>query len=45
MISWLVKFNCELINTPDEYTFARGNSKSIIDLTFATPNLTQKIDQ
>jgi hypothetical protein len=43
LIDWLNKFNCELINIPDEYTFTRGNSSSIIDLTFATSDLASKI--
>lgn len=44
LIAWLQKFKCELINTPDEFTFRRGNSKSIIDLTFITPNLINSIE-
>jgi flagellar hook-basal body complex protein FliE len=43
LIDWLNKFNCELINISDEYTFTRENSNSVIDLTFATIDLASKI--
>ncbi len=43
LIEWLNKFNCELINISDEYTFTRENSNSFIDLTFATTDLASKI--
>ncbi len=43
LIEWLNKFNCELINTPDQYTFTRGTSSSVIDLIFATVDLASKI--
>ncbi len=43
LIDWLNKFNCELINISDEYTFNRDNSSSVIDLTFATIDLASKI--
>jgi hypothetical protein len=41
----LHKRNCELLNIPDESTFERSNTTntSVIDLTFATPNLAPKI--
>ncbi len=37
------KFNCELINISDEYTFTRDNSNSVIDLTFATFDFASKV--
>jgi hypothetical protein len=43
LIEWLNKFNCELINISDEYTFTRDNSNSVLDLTFATVDLASKI--
>ncbi len=43
LIEWLDKFNCELINISNEYTFTRENSNSVIDLTFATVELASKI--
>ncbi len=43
LIEWLNKFNCELINISDEYTFTRETSNSVIDLTFATFELASKI--
>ena len=43
LIEWLNKFNCELINISDEYTFTRETSNSVIDLTFATSTLASKI--
>jgi hypothetical protein len=43
LIEWLNKFNCELINISDEFTFTRENSNSVIDLIFATLDLASKI--
>jgi hypothetical protein len=43
LIDWLNKFNCELINISNDYTFNRENSCSVIDLTFATVDFTSKI--
>ncbi len=43
LIKWLNKFNCELINILDQYTFIRDNSNSVFDLTFATTYLASKI--
>jgi hypothetical protein len=43
LIDWLNKFNCELINISDDYTFNRENSCSVIDLTFVTVDLASKI--
>jgi hypothetical protein len=43
LIEWLNKFNCEIINISDEYTFNRENSNSVIDLTFATIDFASKI--
>jgi hypothetical protein len=43
LIKWLNKFNCELINISNEYTFTRENSNSVIDLIFATFDLASKI--
>jgi hypothetical protein len=43
LIEWLNKFNCELINISDEYTFTRENSNSVIDFIFAAVELTSKI--
>jgi hypothetical protein len=43
LIEWLNKFNCELINISNDYTFNRENSCSVIDLTFATVDLASKI--
>ncbi len=37
------KFNYELINISNKYTFTRENSNSVIDLIFATFNLASKI--
>jgi hypothetical protein len=45
LVNWLHKRNCELLNTPDQSIFERSNTinTSVIDLTFATPNLVSKI--
>ncbi len=43
LIDWLNKFNCELINISNKYTFTDENSNSVIDLTFATIDLASKI--
>jgi hypothetical protein len=42
LITWLNKFNCELINISDKFTFTRETSISVIDLTFATIDLASK---
>jgi hypothetical protein len=44
-VRWLHGRNCELLNTSNKSTFAKSNTASIsvIDLTFATPNLRLKI--
>ena len=41
MLNWLAIQDCELLNTPDEYTYTHysENSSSVIDLTFSTPLL------
>jgi hypothetical protein len=43
LIEWFSKFNCELINISNEYTFTRENSNSVIDLTFATVDFASKV--
>jgi hypothetical protein len=43
LIEWLNKFNCELINISDKYTFTRENSNSVIDLIFARFDFSSKI--
>jgi ribonuclease HI len=47
LILWLEQHNFELINEPDVYTYARNNGEnasfSVIDLSFATKNLSESI--
>ena len=45
LISWINKFNCELINTSDEMTYTSHSktSQSVLDLTFATSKLAENI--
>ena len=45
LISWINKFNCELINISDEmtYTSHSGISQSVLDLTFATAKIAENI--
>jgi hypothetical protein len=43
LVEWLNKFNCELINISDEFTFTRENLNSVINLIFATFDLASKI--
>ena len=41
LTTWLEQAQCELLNTPDQdtYIYNQGQSGSVLDLTFATPQL------
>ena len=43
--SWIDRFNCELINSPDKITYISnsGISQSVLDLTFATSKMAENI--
>ena len=45
LTTWLSKYNCKLINTPDIVTYTQysGNTSSVLNLTFATPGVYQSI--
>ena len=45
MVSWINRFNCELINSPDKMTDTShlGISQSVLDLTFAPFHMAENI--
>ena len=45
LISWINRFNCELINILDKMTYIShsGISQSVLDLTFATSRIAENI--
>lgn len=43
LMEWAAELNLNVINTGNSPTFERGNSKSYIDITWATDNLTRRV--
>ena len=43
LVNWLDKYNFKLLNKPDLQTYYKSNT-SVIDLTFVTKNLNNKLN-